>query len=101
MHPQPGRMTMSRILATALSLVVLTVAPAGARELGEARQSLETACSGDYLRLCAGIDPNGKEVEACFKRNMARVSPECRTAIGGYQGRQPSTGGPAPVPQAR
>lgn len=77
---------MTRSILAVLALSALVPATVQARDLGAYQQSLEASCSGDYLRLCAGIDPNGKEVEACFKRKMAQVSPDCRTAINGYQG---------------
>ena len=58
------------------------------------QDKLQAACSGDYIRLCNGADPAGKEVEACFERNMSQMSPGCRTAINEYKQRNPGGGRP-------
>ena len=50
---------------------------------------LQAACSSDYMRLCNGVDPAGKEVEACFERNMSQMSPGCTTAIDDFKKRNP------------
>lgn len=73
-----------RILGLAV-LAALSTVTAQARDLGVSEQALRSACTGDYLRLCAGIDPNGDHVEACFRAKMARVSEGCRGAIAGYR----------------
>lgn len=74
-----------RILALA-ALVALPTVPVEARDLGVSEDALRLACTGDYLRLCAGIDPNGDHVEACFRAKMTKVSAECRSAIASYRG---------------
>ncbi|MCJ2006334.1 hypothetical protein [Methylobacterium sp. J-092] len=73
-----------RILGLA-ALAALPTVTAHARDLGVSEEALRSACTGDYLRLCAGIDPNGDHVEACFRAKMARVSEGCRGAIAGYR----------------
>ncbi|QEE41029.1 MULTISPECIES: hypothetical protein [unclassified Methylobacterium] len=77
-------MSLLRILTLA-ALVALPTVTAEARDLGVSEEALRSACTGDYLRLCAGIDPNGDHVEACFRAKMARVSEGCRGAIAGYR----------------
>lgn len=78
-------------LALAAALVFLSPSNASAQNAGE-RQSLELACGGDYLRLCAGTDPGGPEVRACFRRNMRNLSAGCRSAIDSYTSRNPRGG---------
>jgi hypothetical protein len=80
-------MSLPRILALT-ALVALQTVVAEARDLGVSEEALRSACTGDYLRLCAGIDPNGDHVEACFRAKMAKVSPPCRSAIALYRVRE-------------
>ena len=66
---------------------MLAVSPAHAQRED---QGLQLGCANDYFRLCAGVDPNSQDAERCMDRNRARLSPECRAAIGDYDRR---TGG--------
>lgn len=52
---------------------------------------LQMNCAGDYFRLCAGADPDSPEVERCFERNRARLSPQCRAAITAFDRGEPTT----------
>jgi hypothetical protein len=65
--------------------IVLAAGSAAAQGDDAATGHLRTFCSGDYLSLCNGIDPKGSEVVACFRRNMGKLSPGCRTAIDEYK----------------
>ncbi|MCJ2012210.1 hypothetical protein [Methylobacterium sp. J-076] len=72
-------------------LVLLATASCGplgaqAQEGGRSRASLQPFCLAGYTRLCAGLDPNGTEVVACFRANARKVSPGCREAIAKYSG---------------
>ncbi|MCJ2079712.1 hypothetical protein [Methylobacterium sp. J-090] len=55
-----------------------------AREETGSRASLKPFCSADYARLCNGLDLNGPEVVACFRKNAREVSLGCRAAIADY-----------------
>ncbi len=66
---------------TLLALTPLAVTPALAQRED---QGLQMNCAGDYFKLCAGADPDSPEVERCFARNRARLSPQCRAAITAY-----------------
>ncbi|MCJ2067217.1 hypothetical protein MKK75_00070 [Methylobacterium sp. J-030] len=60
--------------------------PLGAQALEKtgSRASLKPFCSADYSRFCNGLDLNGPEVVACFRKNAREVSPGCRAAIADY-----------------
>lgn len=45
------------------------------------REALKARCSGDYATYCGDLPPDGDEVQACFRKNMANLSPACRTEI--------------------
>ncbi|SDM54880.1 hypothetical protein SAMN05216360_102405 [Methylobacterium phyllostachyos] len=73
---------MIRILALSF---VMAAGSANAQGDDAATNHLRTFCSGDYLSLCNGMDPKGPEVVACFRRNMGKLSPGCRTATDEYK----------------
>lgn len=73
-----------RSLILALSLFAIA-APASAQAPGRGNADLQTNCAGDALQFCAGIDPNSPQMDACFKKNMSRMSPNCRRAIDAYE----------------
>lgn len=80
-------MTKLRHLVVSVA-VASSCLPLGAQALEKtgSRASLKPFCSADYARLCNGLDLNGPEVVACFRRNVREVSPGCRTAIADYVG---------------
>ncbi len=45
---------------------------------------LKQHCTGDYLTYCGNFPPDGPEVQACFRHNKAKLSPECQAAITSY-----------------
>lgn len=68
----------------ALTLLVLTSFAATPALAQREDKGLQMNCAGDYFKLCAGADPDSPEVERCFARNRARLSPQCRAAITAY-----------------
>ncbi|MCJ2055058.1 3',5'-cyclic-nucleotide phosphodiesterase [Methylobacterium sp. J-048] len=73
-----------RSLILAVSAIALA-APASAQAPNRGNADLQTNCAGDALAFCAGIDPNSPQMDACFKKNMSRMSPNCRRAIDAYE----------------
>ena len=55
------------------------------------RELLKLSCTGDYLEHCSMHPPGGPEVEACFRQNLRKLSPDCARAIQAYQ-RQKKSG---------
>lgn len=91
----PNRRSLApSLLAAALLASAGLAQPVNAQAPGGDRALLQQYCAGDYLRFCAGIDPNGTEVDACFQRNMSNLSPQCRSTIAGYVKRNPRGGHP-------
>lgn len=76
---------MIRITCVLALSFVMAAGSANAQDGDAAAGHLRTFCSGDYLSLCNGMDPKGREVVACFRRNMGKLSPGCRTAIDEYK----------------
>lgn len=73
-----------RSLILACSVIAIA-APASAQAPSRGNADLETYCAGDALQFCAGIDPNSPQMDACFKKNMSQMSPNCRRAIDAYE----------------
>ena len=79
-------MTIRILTPTALALLgTLAVSPPTMAQEGPEMEALRANCSGDYLRLCAGMKPGGPEVKACFKRNRPNLSQGCSQAIAAYE----------------
>lgn len=51
----------------------------------EDRAALKQRCGGDYATFCGDLPPDGPEVQACFRKNMADLSPACRAEIGRHE----------------
>jgi hypothetical protein len=79
-----------RCLAFGISALAATL-PAAAQQRpgGDDQAILQQACAGDYIQFCNGMDPAGREVEACFERNLTKFSPMCQQAIGSFKQRNP------------
>lgn len=73
-----------RSLLLAFSLIAIA-APAAAQAPTRGNADLQSNCAGDAIAFCAGIDPNSPQMDACFKRNMGQMSPNCRRAIDAYE----------------
>ncbi|MBB2963244.1 hypothetical protein FHU13_003646 [Methylobacterium sp. R2-1] len=71
-------------------LAVLALMAASPAQAQREDQGLQLGCANDYFRLCAGVDPNSQDADACMTRNRSRLSPECKSAISDYDRR---TGG--------
>lgn len=74
-------MTRTLTLALAFGLVAL-VAPASAQD---EKQELKRYCTGDATTFCAGMDPGGEEMKACFTKHRKELSENCRRAIDAYE----------------
>jgi hypothetical protein len=48
--------------------------------MGPAETALRTSCATDYRRLCPEAGDETSSVEACFRRKLGQVSPECMDA---------------------
>jgi hypothetical protein len=52
----------------------------------EDKAVLQQQCAGDFTTFCTGLPPtDGPETQACFEKNMAKLSPGCHAAIQAYK----------------
>ncbi|WP_026597521.1 hypothetical protein [Methylobacterium sp. 77] len=76
-----GRFGLSLILATAAASAAIA-APMS----DEDKSALQQQCAGDFTTFCAGLPPeDGPETQACFQKNMSKLSPGCQNAIQAYK----------------
>lgn len=74
-----------RTLAATAAFVLASAGGAMAFDEAPYRAELKRHCTGDYLSLCSEHSPGGPEVQACFKKNKARLSRDCSAAITVFQ----------------
>lgn len=72
-------------LRFALLLPAMLVPGIASAEPTPIRELLKLSCTGDYLEHCSMHPPGGPEVEACFRQNLRKLSPDCARAIRTYQ----------------
>lgn len=76
-----GRFGLSLILATAAASAAMA-APMSPED----KAALQQQCAGDFTTFCAGLPPeDGPETQACFQKNMSKLSPGCQNAIQAYK----------------
>lgn len=77
----PRLATIALLFATPFAVLPALAAPESKR--GNA--DLKKYCTGDALSFCGNIDPDSKEMDACFKKHRAELSENCRRAITAYE----------------
>jgi hypothetical protein len=71
----------------ALTFAVLSTVPTlAATESKRGNPDLKKYCTGDALKLCGDIDSDDPAMDACFKKNRANLTENCRRAIDAYAG---------------
>ena len=91
---------------SAVGLAVLGVSGvcsvASAQQPSQAQLSaVRSSCRSDYMAHCSSVPTGGKASLACLQKNLASLSPGCKTAvnaIGGGQGAAPTNAQPAAAP---
>ena len=68
-----------------------------AQEIG----TIRAACRSDFIERCRGVQPGGSAAVACLKRNAARLSPSCRSALAAVGGGAPAAASAAPAGRVR
>lgn len=77
---------------SAFLIIGLCLVPAAAlAQQSPARDALKRSCTGDYMEHCSEFAPGGPEVEACFRANLKKLSPNCASAITAYKQEQRAT----------
>ena len=72
------RTTIALIASASAAVAAPAAAPTATRE------TLKQYCTGDYMTYCSNYAADTPELQACFKQNKPRLSPNCRAAIASY-----------------
>ncbi|MDI3468231.1 MAG: hypothetical protein OJF62_000294 [Pseudolabrys sp.] len=69
------------------------------------QSAMKAACRSDFMSHCAGVSPGGKAALACLQKNVAALSPPCKSAVGATMhgpavASAPPAAAPPPVPGA-
>jgi len=67
--------------------------PAAAQPTAQQQDALRQSCRSDFMSNCSGVKRGGAEALQCLQRNVAKLSPACRTAVDALTP-------PAPAPAA-
>ena len=89
-------------LAT-LTVAVLT-ASANAQVTAAQQSAIRSNCRSDFMSKCSGVTPGGKDALMCLQKNVASLSPGCKTAVSATMPApaepKPAQAAPAPAPAA-
>jgi hypothetical protein len=92
---------MSAVILALISVSAVCSA-AGAQQPSQAQISaVKSSCRSDYMAHCSSVPTGGKASLACLQKNIASLSPGCKTAVnalGGGQGAAPTQAEPAAAP---
>jgi hypothetical protein len=66
--------------AAALAVATLTE-PATAQVTAEQQSAIRSNCRSDFMSKCSGVTPGGKDALVCLQKNVASLSPGCKTAV--------------------
>jgi hypothetical protein len=72
-----GRMTLVAGLAMALGLV----SAQAQQPTPEQTSAIRSNCRSDFMANCSGVTPGGAEALECLKRNVAKLSGGCKSAV--------------------
>ncbi len=71
-----------RLGTTALLLVSVATSAYSAPMSANDKAALQQQCMGDFTTFCGDMPPDeGPETQACFEKNMSKLSPGCQGAI--------------------
>ena len=85
----------------AIALAALT-SIAAAQPSPEQQSAIRASCRSDFMSKCSGVTPGGKDALLCLQKNVASLSPACKTAVSATipAPAQAAPAKPAPVPAA-
>jgi len=91
--------------AALIALAALTDA-ATAQVTAEQQSAIRSNCRSDFMSKCSGVTPGGKDALMCLQKNIASLSPGCKTAVSATipapapAEAKPAQAAPAPAPAA-
>lgn len=75
-----------RLVATAMLLTAAVTSAFAAPMTADDKAVLQQQCIGDFTTFCGDVPPEeGPETQACFEKNMSKLSPGCQGAIQSFK----------------
>jgi len=75
-----------RLVTTAMFLAVAASSAHAAPMSADDKSALQQQCMGDFTTFCGDMPPDeGPETQACFEKNMSKLSPGCQGAIQAFK----------------
>jgi hypothetical protein len=91
-----SRKFANRAAGAALVISVWGFGGAQAQQPTPAQTSaIRGSCRSDFMANCSGVQPGGRDALQCLERNVARLSPACKTAVSAVM---PAPAKPAAAP---
>lgn len=99
---------LRRVLAPGAALIALAAltSAATAQVTAEQQSAIRSNCRSDFMSKCSGVTPGGKDALNCLQKNVASLSPACKTAVSATipapapAEAKPAQAAPAPAPAA-
>jgi outer membrane biosynthesis protein TonB len=91
------------LAALAALLILLATDVAWAQQpTPEQTSAIRASCRSDFMANCSGVTPGGKDALECLKRNLAKLSGACQTAVSAVTpaAAPPAAAAPPPAPAA-
>lgn len=74
------------LVATVLLLSAAATSALAAPMSADDKAALQQQCMGDFTTFCGDMSPeDGPETQACFEKNMSKLSPGCQGAIQSFK----------------
>ncbi|CAO4135425.1 hypothetical protein OFEAOIEE_LOCUS3168 [Methylorubrum extorquens] len=75
-----------RLVTTTLFLSAIATSVLAAPMSADDKAALQQQCMGDFTTFCGDMPlEDGPETQACFEKNMSKLSPGCQSAIQSYK----------------
>jgi len=75
-----------RLVTTTLFLSAMANSVLAAPMSADDKAALQQQCMGDFTTFCGDMPlEDGPETQACFEKNMSKLSPSCQGAIQSYK----------------
>ena len=82
----------------ATGLVVGSSLAAAQQPTSEQIAAIRASCRSDFMAHCAGVTPGTRDALECLKRNAAKVSSSCKTALDAVGPPPTQSAAPTPAP---
>ena len=89
-----------RVLFASGLVVGATLSASAQQPTSEQISAIRASCRSDFMSNCTGVKPGTRDALECLKRNAAKVSPACKTALDAISPRPTESAAPAPAKTA-